>query len=67
MADQPPPRRRFQFSLRTLMLVVVIAAVICAVCLPALKEWQAIRERERQDWRDTGVTGSIEPFKTDIP
>jgi hypothetical protein len=56
----PPKRKRrwFQFSLRTLLLVVVtIAAVQCAVCLPMLREWQ-----ERVEWRDAGGTGSIGPF-----
>jgi hypothetical protein len=27
MADQPPPRRRFQFSLRTLMIVVLVCSI----------------------------------------
>jgi hypothetical protein len=27
MADQPSPRRRFQFRLRTLMIVVTVAAM----------------------------------------
>jgi hypothetical protein len=29
MADQPPPRRRFQFRLRTLMIGVTLASVAC--------------------------------------
>ena len=29
MADQPSPRRRFQFRLRTLMIVVTLLAVVC--------------------------------------
>jgi hypothetical protein len=29
MADQPPPRRRFQFRLRTLMIGVTLLAVPC--------------------------------------
>jgi hypothetical protein len=28
MADQPSPRRRFQFRLRTLMLLITLACVI---------------------------------------
>ena len=47
MADQLPPRRRFQFRLRTLLLLVSIVAVQCAVYLPALREWQKRRELER--------------------
>ncbi len=38
---------RFQFRLRTLMLIVAIVAVQCAVCLPALKEWQRIEQWRR--------------------
>jgi Tfp pilus assembly protein FimT len=51
----PPKRKRrwFQFSLRTLMIVVVIFSVQCGVCLPMLREWQEqerIREeRQRQE------------------
>jgi hypothetical protein len=30
MADQPSPRRRFQFRLRTLMIVVTLLTVSCA-------------------------------------
>ena len=40
--SDPPKRKRrwFQFSLRTLLAVVTIVAVDCAVCLPILKESQ---------------------------
>jgi hypothetical protein len=27
--DQPPPRRRFQFRLRTLMIGITLLAVVC--------------------------------------
>ena len=30
MASQPSPRRRFQFRLRTLMIVVTLLALLCA-------------------------------------
>ena len=43
MADQPSRRRRFQFRLRTLFVIVTILAVECAVCLPMLREWEANR------------------------
>ena len=47
-ADPPKRKRRwFQFSLRTLLVVVTVAAVKCAVCLPMLREWQR-REAVRQ-------------------
>ncbi len=35
---------RFQFRLRTLLLIVAIVAIQCAVCLPSLKEWQKRRD-----------------------
>jgi Tfp pilus assembly major pilin PilA len=46
---EPPKRKRrwFQFSLRTLMIVVAIVAVQCAVCLPMLKKWQT-QQKMRQ-------------------
>jgi hypothetical protein len=64
MAAQPTPRRRFQFRLRTLMLLAAILAVQCAVCLPALREWQA--QKEVSKWTDQGGTGTIIPFQTTI-
>ena len=39
---KPSARRRFQFRLRTLFVVVTIVAVQCAVCLPAYREWQRV-------------------------
>jgi hypothetical protein len=41
MADQPSPRRRFQFRLRTLMIVVTLLAALSAAVT-----W-VIRDRER--------------------
>ena len=61
MPDQPFPRRRFQFRLRTLFFAAAIVAVQCAVCLPMLREWQAL-----QTWTDAGGTGSIAPFSVSI-
>jgi hypothetical protein len=44
-ADPPKRKRRwFQFSLRTLMIVVTSVSVECAVCLPMLREWEANRQ-----------------------
>jgi hypothetical protein len=60
VSNSPPPkcnRRLAQFRLRTLMLLTAIVAVQCAVCLPALKEWQA--QNETPKWTDLGGTGSI--------
>jgi Tfp pilus assembly protein FimT len=44
----PPKRKRrwFQYSLRSLLIVVAIAAVQCAVCLPLLREWQQRRQQQ---------------------
>jgi hypothetical protein len=64
MAAQPTPRLRFQFRLRTLILFTAIVAVQCAVCLPALKEWQA--QKDLPKWTDAGGTGTIGPFQTTI-
>ena len=54
---EPPKRKRhwFQFSLRTLFVAMTILALQCAVCFPALKEWQA----QPDTWSDTGGTGAI--------
>jgi hypothetical protein len=46
--DKKPRCRPFQFRLRTFILIVAIAAVQCAVCLPMLREWQSRRELERK-------------------
>jgi hypothetical protein len=47
-ADPPKRKRRwFQFSLRTLFVIVTILAVDCSVCLPILRDWQA-QERQRE-------------------
>ena len=43
MPDQPPPRRRFQFRLRTLMIGVTLLAVACWV---AVDRARLIRERD---------------------
>jgi hypothetical protein len=43
MADQPSPRRRFQFRLRTLMIVVTVLAVVCWVVVDRAR---LIRERD---------------------
>lgn len=46
-ADQPIRKHRwYQFSLRTLFVVMTIVAVQCAVCFPPLREW---RERRVDD------------------
>ena len=44
MAAQPSPRRRFQFRLRTLMIVVTLLAVPCAYI-----GWQAKIVRAQRD------------------
>ena len=46
MADQPSPRRRFQFRLRTLMIVVT---PFC-VGIGGYTGWQKRIVKERQEW-----------------
>ncbi len=48
MPDQPSPRRRFQFRLRTLMIVVAVVAIPCAYV-----GWQAKIVRERRALLDS--------------
>ena len=56
MEDQPNVTRRkpsrfrplHSFSLRTLFLAMTILAVQCAVCLPALRQWQRIQRSKPQ-------------------
>jgi hypothetical protein len=43
MPDQPSPRRRFQFRLRTLLIGVTLAAVACCV---VVDRQQLMRERD---------------------
>jgi hypothetical protein len=53
---EPPilsPRRRFQFRLRTVFLIVAIVAIECAVCLPMLREWKERDEYRREQVRRT--------------
>jgi hypothetical protein len=51
MAAEPKRKRRWSwFRLRTLLLIVAIVAVECAICLPPLRKWQADRERKRALW-----------------
>ena len=38
--DNAEPRRRFQFRLRTLLLGVTLAGVICAWGVPVVRAWQ---------------------------
>jgi hypothetical protein len=51
MPTQPPPRRRFQFSLRTLMIGIALLAVACAYV-----GWQAtivsVRVKILAEFRD---------------
>jgi hypothetical protein len=56
MPDQSPPRRRFQFRLRTLMIVVAVLALPCAYV-----GWQAkiVRERRAMLTRIFELDGSL--------
>jgi hypothetical protein len=47
MDDQPAPRRRFQFRLRTLLIVVTLLAAQCAFVTWVIRDRQRlIRERD---------------------
>jgi hypothetical protein len=51
MAEQPSPRRRFQFRLRTLMIVVTLFAAVCPLGGRLLERWRienVMREIERR-------------------
>jgi hypothetical protein len=54
-ADLPTRKGRwFQFSLRTLFVIMTIIAVQCSVCLPMLHDWQEqLRIRQDRDRQDT--------------
>jgi hypothetical protein len=51
MADQPSPRRRFQFRLRTLMIAVTLLAIPCGYL-----GWQAKIVRDRRAMIDRVVS-----------
>ncbi len=52
MADQPPPRRRFQFRLPTLMIGVTLLAIYCGTVAWFLHDGQRlIRERDDAEER----------------
>ena len=65
----PPKRKRrwFQFSLRTLMVVMAIVAVQCAVCLPMLREWKERDEYRRELVRRTIHFMSAGPAHRGLP
>ncbi len=54
MPDQPSPRRRFQFRLRTLMIVVAALAVYCGPFVWLLDDRQRLIQ-ERDDAVERGV------------
>jgi hypothetical protein len=47
MFAEPPPRRRFQFRLRTLMIGVAVVAVVCGAANWYRGEVEYVRERDR--------------------
>jgi hypothetical protein len=51
--NEPPPRRRFQFRLRALLIVVTIIALVCG--------WQAKNIRDRREAAKTYRTISVLP------
>jgi hypothetical protein len=50
MADPAPPRRRFQFRLRTLMIAVTLLAVACGYV-----GWLGTKVRNRKAWIETNT------------
>jgi hypothetical protein len=52
MTDHSAPRRRFQFRLRTLLIVVTVVAVLCSVVAWYAKERERLIERREQLIRD---------------
>ncbi|HKD37525.1 MAG TPA: hypothetical protein VKB78_12020, partial [Pirellulales bacterium] len=44
--DQPAPRRRFQFRLRTLFVVVTVAAVVCGFAALIAENRRLLHERD---------------------
>jgi hypothetical protein len=46
MSDQPSPRRRFQFRLRTLMIAVTLFCIV----IGGYTGWQKKIVKERQEW-----------------
>jgi len=47
MADQPSPRRRFQFRLSSLFIVVTLVAAVCAVVAWTTNQVSMVRERRQ--------------------
>lgn len=60
MCDEPPPRRRFQFSLLTLMIVVTVVSVILAT-LPLLTDRvYVLKSAETDNWNRDSSGAAIE-------
>lgn len=55
-----PLRRRFQFSLRTLLLTATIAGLLSPTAIVAVnRAWSWLHQDE---WQAVGSVGRIEPF-----
>jgi hypothetical protein len=63
--DQPSPRRRFQFRLRTLLIGVTLLAVACAYIGPHLKKVQERKALLRLILRNGGGYSTFTFFKDD--
>ena len=57
MADQPSPRQRFQFRLRTLMIGVTMLSVPCAYVSWQVKIVRERKEEIRKITNDGGLVG----------
>jgi hypothetical protein len=51
MTDQPPPRRRFQFRLRTLLIVVTLLAAQCAFVTWVIRDRQRLIDQRAETFR----------------
>lgn len=67
MADPTPPRRRFRYSLRTMFVVVTIAAILI---MWATSEWRFVLDRKAlaSEFNDRiGPVGYVGPHSNPTP
>ena len=65
---EPPQRKRrwFQFSLRSLLVIVAVVAVQCGICLPMLREWQRQSDQTERDQKMRAVIAAWEARQVGI-
>ena len=57
--------RRFQFSLRTIFCLVLVAAVLCLVAPRAINEYREYRQQRENDELITLILTAVEPLQSD--